>query len=129
MNTPKAIYKYDITEADVIEANIIKVLDVQWQKNKAALWAVVDIYEPSEIGYTFKPTQNKYRVIWVPTGAPFSFSGTEIYCGTLQDDDGYVWHIFLRKIGNAVDETVKSVKEVLKEFLIGDDLSFLETPN
>ena len=79
------IYKYTI-DATEQEFNIplIKILDFQIQNNAIVFWAVVDDHRPK--------SNFSIKMIWTGQEPPIGYS----YKKTIQDDEGLVWHIFMR---------------------------------
>lgn len=84
----RMIYKYSIPaipgEIQTINDKIIEVLDIQYQYGKPTMWAIVDA--DAEMGPPFQIAA--FGTGWeIPEAA-------KQYLGTLQDDNGYVWHYF-----------------------------------
>ena len=79
----KTIYKYKIDSGVEIDEPIEKVLDIQIQNGFIMLWAIVSDRQPKS-KILFK--------IFGTGGEVDDFPG--IYLKTVQDYEGYVWHIF-----------------------------------
>lgn len=81
----KVIYKYplSLTEENVIEAQFEQLLDVQFQHGQLVAWAIINDRQPKS-KILFK--------IFGTGGEVDDFPG--IYLKTVQDYEGYVWHIF-----------------------------------
>lgn len=79
----KTIYKYKIDSGVEIEEPIEKILDIQIQNGFIVLWAIVSDRQP------------KSKILFKIFGTGWEvddFPG--IYLKTVQDYEGYVWHIF-----------------------------------
>ena len=79
----KTIYKYKIDNGVEIDEPIEKVLDIQIQNGFIVLWAIVSDRQP------------KSKILFKIFGTGWEvddFPG--IYLKTVQDYEGYVWHIF-----------------------------------
>lgn len=79
----KTIYKYKIDNEVEIDEPIEKVLDIQIQNGFIVLWAIVSDRQP------------KSKILFKIFGTGWEvddFPG--IYLKTVQDYEGYVWHIF-----------------------------------
>ena len=79
----KTIYKYKIDSGVEIDEPIEKILDIQIQNGFIMLWAIVSDRQPKS-KILFK--------IFGTGGEVDDFPG--IYLKTVQDYEGYVWHIF-----------------------------------
>ena len=86
----RSIYKYSLLNPYTkIEGHIEKLLDVQIQNGVPVIWAIVD----TEL------INRKFYIYCYGTG--WELNEVEIrgdYLGTIQDDEGYVWHYFLEEI-------------------------------
>lgn len=84
----KMIYKYILPtnpgEIQEINDKIIEVLDIQYQYGKPTMWALVDADEKLVLPFKIAA----FGTGWEIPGA------AKQYLGTLQDNDGYVWHYF-----------------------------------
>jgi hypothetical protein len=87
----EAIYKYEMNDHGTTELQLpvgARVLDFQYQRSGfgqgLVCWAIVDT-DPTE----FKT--RKFRT--VATGERYDFKDRK-YRKTVQDSEGYVWHIF-----------------------------------
>ena len=79
----KTIYKYKIDSGVEIDEPIEKILDIQIQNGFIVLWAIVSGRQP------------KSKILFKIFGTGWEvddFPG--IYLKTVQDYEGYVWHIF-----------------------------------
>lgn len=79
----KTIYKYKIDSGVEIDEPIEKILDIQIQNGFIVLWAIVSDRQP------------KSKILFKIFGTGWEvddFPG--IYLKTVQDYEGYVWHIF-----------------------------------
>ena len=86
----RSIYKYSLLNPYTkIEGRIEKLLDVQIQNGVPVIWAIVD----TEL------INRKFYIYCYGTG--WWLNEAEIrgdYLGTVQDNEGYVWHYFLEEI-------------------------------
>lgn len=82
------IYKYELGE-NTVKLPLMEILDVQIQRGKFVMWAVVN--------------EEKHRMASVTS--KFYMTGQEVdaevlkecdFRKTLQDEMGLVWHVFLR---------------------------------
>lgn len=66
-----------------IEDNFEQLLDIQIQRGDIVAWAIVNDRQP------------KSKILFKILGTGWDFEGDPgIYLKTVQDDLGYVWHIF-----------------------------------
>lgn len=82
----KTIYKYNIssTQNTLILRKGAQILSVGYQGLRMMLWAVVD---------TDAPQQNR-EVLVLGTGWNTDLQEHHKFIGTLQDNVGFVWHVF-----------------------------------
>ena len=80
------IYKYSVP--GVVEERIAGVLDAQLQNGKIKVWCMIDE----------KMSVSKY--VFDLCGTGWDLDGWDLgkYLSTVQDEEGYVWHIFYKKI-------------------------------
>lgn len=80
------VWKYHLSEDNTIEMpRGAKILCLQMQNGKPTIWAMVNPKMPRQ----------KRRFMFVDTGETFDAHGLT-YIGTVQDDVGYVSHVFER---------------------------------
>lgn len=92
----RQIYKYSLKEP--IIGHIEKFLHLDYQYDEPVVWAIVDDDIP----------KRSFAAICSGTGWPIAdFQNIDSYIGTLQDDDGYVWHYFIVP-AHIIDGTGKS---------------------
>lgn len=84
----KMIYKYILPtnpgEIQEINDKIIEILDIQYQYGKPTMWAMIDADEK---------LVSSFKIAAFGTGWEIPDVAKQ-YLGTLQDNDGYVWHYF-----------------------------------
>ena len=86
----RSIYKYSLLNPYTkIEGCIEKFLDIQMQNGVPVIWAIVD----TEL------RDKKFYIYCYGTGWELN-DGEELedYLGTVQDNEGYVWHYFLEEV-------------------------------
>lgn len=80
----RQIFKYPVDKP--IVGRIEKFLHIEYQYDTPMIWAIVDDACP----------QVEYLAVCIGTGWPLpDFANEFSYIGTIQDDDGYVWHYFV----------------------------------
>lgn len=90
------IFKYEITGgANSFEDYFMRVLTAQMQGDKIVVWAEVDTEN------TFILKKHRLNFYLVGTGWQVSdekvksySADNRIYVGTVQDQEGYVWHVY-----------------------------------
>lgn len=106
----RQIYKYNLKEP--IIGHIEKFLHLDYQYGEPVVWAIVNDDVP----------KRSFAAICSGTGWPIAdFQNIDSYIGTLQDDDGYVWHYFIVPTyiidgtGKSYDGTTSMAAEVENE--------------
>lgn len=85
----RSIYKYSLNPYAKIEGCIEKFLDIQIQNEIPVIWAIVD----TEL------VSRKFYIYCYGTGWELNKDEARgDYLGTVQDNEGYVWHYFLEEI-------------------------------
>lgn len=92
------IHKYIIDESEhnIITDYFIRVLTVQMQYDQIAVWAIVDPDEYNNGIFELEPTKVDFQVYGTGPGWNIPSNKESEYLGTVQDNNGYVWHIFYK---------------------------------
>ena len=103
----KKIYKYELPiggHTITIDDPIEKVLSIQLQYGGPTMWAMIDFDLPNK----------STHIISVGTGWEIT-AGVDEYIGTVQDEQGFVWHYFSQEI-----------KELDKAPQIGEEVTLID---